>query len=82
MSSRFDLGNIANLVIFMLVTLLSISTCQGDSLVEPIFVFAHFHVLHCSFGVFLFYFFPSLGDGIHILDLVYIVSFVFDHFIS
>jgi hypothetical protein len=82
MCSSFDLGNIANLVIFMLVTFLSIIMCQGDSLVEPLFVLTHFYALHYSFGVFLFYFFLFLANGIHIFELVSIVFFSFDLFNS
>jgi hypothetical protein len=66
----------------MPITLLSIGVCKGDPLVEPIFALAHFHALCCSFGVFLFYLFPSLVNGIHIFGYGSIFSFSFDHFIS
>ncbi len=63
------------------IILLFIDKNQGDSLIRPIFAFAHFCVLHCFFGVFLSCFFPSLADDTHILSLVSFISFSFDHFV-
>jgi hypothetical protein len=66
----------------MFITLLPIGMGEGNPRTKPLFALAHFHALRCSFGVFPSYLFPSLANGIHILGLVSIVSFVFDHFIS
>jgi hypothetical protein len=56
---------------------------QGDSLVGPLFVLAHFHALQFSMTIFPFCkFFLSFANDTHIIGLVFIVHFSFNHFVS
>lgn len=64
------------------ILLSSIGVHQGDSLIKPLFDFAHFCVLCCFSGVFASCLFFSLVDDTHIFGLVSIFTFAFDHFVS
>ncbi len=56
---------------------------QGGSLIEPLFLLAHFHALQFSMTIFPFCkFFLSLANDTHIIGLAFIVHFAFDHFVS
>jgi hypothetical protein len=62
-------------------------TCLGDSLVGPLFVLAHFHVLCYYLKVFnlcffFLHFFPSLANNTHILGLTHVITLVFNRFPS
>jgi hypothetical protein len=54
-------------------------THYGVLFVEPLFDFAHFHVLQPFFLTFLLCFFLLLANDIHILNLASCLPFTFDH---
>jgi hypothetical protein len=53
---------------------------QGDPLGRPLFVLAHFKVLHFTINCFLSCLFPSITNDIHIIGPFLIVSFTYEHF--
>jgi hypothetical protein len=54
--------------------------CQGDLFNGPLFTLAHFCALWCYVGIFPFCIFSSFIDDIHIIGLVFIICFVYNHF--
>jgi hypothetical protein len=56
-----------------------VGTHWANPLIEPLFALIHFLVLQSSFLTFPLCFLALLVDDIHILDLVSLVPFDFDH---
>jgi hypothetical protein len=58
----------------------AMGTHQGGPLGRTLFVLVHFIILHSITNCFPFYLFPFIGDDIHIIGPLAIVSFVYEHF--
>jgi hypothetical protein len=58
----------------------TMGTCQGDFFGGALFALAHFKALHSIVSYFPSSPFPSIADDIHIISLLSIISFTYEHF--
>jgi len=68
------------IAIIIIIIFSAMGTRQGDHLGRALLTLPHFRALHSIANHFLYYFFPSITNDIHMTSPPSILSFAYGHF--